>query len=549
MKQEYDFLRGERGKFYCRDAKLNLPNSASQPAWAGVEGEIVNFIVRETERTVDAYSRQPHLVTEHANHEHDTAHGGYAHRQLFELVQNSADALVGAGGGQSILVRLTADHLYCADDGRAIDAAGVAALMFSHMSSKRNTSEIGRFGLGFKSVLGVTHAPEFYSRSGSFRFDAKCAAERIAKVAPADRYPILRLPVPADVYEAARNDENLYEMTTWATNIVRLPLEPGAHEDLAEQMREFPAEFLLFVDHVRYLTLESDETSRDLVLDKSGEELVLSTGKGRSRWKCFKATHELSSHAQADRRSLDDSGDVPMWWAAPLDRLNEPGYFWHFFPTKTASLLAGILNAPWKTNEDRQNLLPGPYNDELIDAAANLVATHLPELAVEHDPALHLDALPRRHEAGDTEQSERLRTGIDEELREQPVAPDQTGRLYPVQNLSYAPEALTARRLDEAPLKRWASFDLRPPEWLHHSALTRDRMAKIDRLFPRPPSRSGAPRASVAKWLEALVTDACGDDAVVASRAALQVAASIPKEKRWSEELGGHPPHPERRLV
>ena len=424
MKREYDFSRGERGKFYCREAKLNLPSPAVKPDWAGVEGEIVDFIVRETEKTVDAYERQPHLVTEHANHEHDTAHGGYAHRQLFELVQNSADALVNAGDGQSILVRLTGDHLYCADDGRAIDTAGVAALMFSHMSSKRNTSEIGRFGLGFKSVLGVTHAPEFYSRSGSFRFDGDCAAERIAKVAPADRYPILRLPIPVDVHEAAQNDEYLYELTTWATNIVRLPLGPGARDDLAEQMQEFPAEFLLFVDHVRYLTLESDDLSRDLVLDKRGGELVLSTGERRSRWKCFKTTHELSSRAQADRRSLDDSGDVPIWWAAPLDGLNEPGYFWHFFPTKTASLVAGILNAPWKTNEDRLNLLPGPYNDELIDAAASLVATHLPELATEHDPALHLDALPRRHEAGDTEQSERLRAGVDEELREQPVAPD-----------------------------------------------------------------------------------------------------------------------------
>ena len=107
------------------------------------------------------------------------------------------------------------------------------------------------------------------------------------------------------------------------------------------------------------------------------------------------------------------------------------------------------------------------------------------------------------------------------------------------------------RRLDEAPLRRWASFDRRPTGWLHHSALTRDRMAKIDRLFPRSPwrnnpfalfaatpSRSGAPRTSMAKWLEALVDGSGGDDAVAASRAALQVAASIPEEKRRSEKLG-----------
>ena len=51
--------------------------------------------------------------------------------------------------------------------------------MFSHLSPKRGTAEIGRFGLGFKSVLGVTNAPEFFSRSGSFRFDRAKAASLI----------------------------------------------------------------------------------------------------------------------------------------------------------------------------------------------------------------------------------------------------------------------------------------------------------------------------------------------------------------------------------
>ena len=91
---------------------------------------------------------------------------------------------------------------------------------------------------------------------------------------------------------------------------------------------------------------------------------------------------------------------VPIWWAAPLDRLTDPGVFWAYFPTKTASLVAGILNAPWKTNEDRQNLLPGPYNEELIDAAAKMVAANLSSLATRSDPARHLDALPRRREGG-----------------------------------------------------------------------------------------------------------------------------------------------------
>ena len=108
-----------------------------------------------------------------------TAEGGYARRQVYELVQNAADALIGHDGGR-IHVLLTEDALYCANEGSPIDAEGVDAILGAYLSVKRGT-EIGRFGLGFKSVLGVTSAPEFYSRSGSFVFDGAHSARESAK--------------------------------------------------------------------------------------------------------------------------------------------------------------------------------------------------------------------------------------------------------------------------------------------------------------------------------------------------------------------------------
>ena len=202
MKSGYDFSAAERGRFFRSDAKLSFPAAGEKPDWAGPDGRIAELIVEEAKKTLSAYREQPRLITEQANDEYGTAHGGYAHRQLFELVQNSADALLDAPNGKSILIRLTEGFLYCADDGNPIDETGVVGLMFARMSSKQNTAAIGRFGLGFKSVLGVSDAPEFYSRSGSFRFDRTHAAERIAKVARAQRYPALRLPEPIDPREA-----------------------------------------------------------------------------------------------------------------------------------------------------------------------------------------------------------------------------------------------------------------------------------------------------------------------------------------------------------
>ena len=435
--------------------------------------------------------------------------------------------------------------------------------MFSHLSSKRGTAEIGRFGLGFKSVLGVTDSPEFFSRSGSFRFDREAAREKIQSVAPdATRYPALRLPEAIDPGPEMESDPVLRELTGWATNIVRLPLKPGARESLLRQANDFPPEFLLFVEHVSELAIQAnDEIARAVSLRREGGYHILSDGDNESRWMLVRGTHELSGDAKADGRSLDDATEVAIWWTAPVDRPDDSGHFWAFFPTQTSSLLAGILNAPWKTNEDRQNLLEGVYNNELIDAAAVMVAKVLTKLSNEEDPARHLDALPRRFEPGDNKHSQRLRDQLYSRLLGREIVPDQHGVLRRSTRLNYAPSAITNPR-QEAALARWQSYEKRPTDWAHHRVLTRIRMAKLDELQSQP-----IQRASVAEWLGALVKEAKVQQrrvkaAVVAHRtphtsesnaqmretwyrpiaeasmAAVQTAAQIPEAVRLGKSLG-----------
>ena len=511
-----------------------VSKAPSRAEWDEPTGDIGTFIHSEAKKTLEAYRSQPNLIEEHANHEQDTASGGYAHRQLFELVQNGADALVGKSGG-CIWIGLTEEHLYCADDGSPIDSDGVKALMFSHLSPKRGTSEIGRFGLGFKSVLGVTDKAEFFSRSGSFRFDRANALRLIQPIAPdAGRHPVLRLPAAIEPWPEMEFDPVLRGLMGWAWNIVRLSLKSGAHEDLDRQIQEFPPEFLLFVEHVSQLVLQTGDQGdgRNIELRREGSHYILDNGGNTTRWMLTKDIHSLSPDARSDSRGLDDASVVPISWAAPIDRLNDPGQFWAFFPTMTSSLLAGILNAPWKTNEDRQNLLPGVYNDELIDAAAATVARALPRLSTVEDPAKHLDALPRREESGDSGHSIRLREQLHFDLQDCKLVPDQNGELRKVQEISYPPSELTSgRQIDSAPFERWTAYDGRPAGWLHHRALTGTRWSTLGRLD------GGRVEASttIAQWLEALVTDT---DSVQSSMAAIQTAASIPSNIREGQQLG-----------
>ncbi len=516
--------------------------------WAGPESPLADFIRRETKRTVDSYRSQPNLVREHANQEHDTAHGGYADRQIIELVQNSADALLRAEtGSRRISIRLSGGWLYCADDGLPVDENGVTALMFAHLSSKRDTATIGRFGLGFKSVLGVTDAPEFYSRSVSFRFGRE-HARRVIDAATGREftdYPVLRLPEPLDPCRA-EEDDTLGELMSWATNIVRLPLLERGKGALRQQIKDFPAEFLLLVHHVRELHLEDCQSVRRLTLRQQADEVFallqadVSQGtEDTSSWRIFRTMHTLSQSARDDRRSLDDSNEVPITWAAPLDGGRNVGHFWAYFPTRTASLVGGILNAPWKTNEDRQNLLPGPYNDEIIRAGAKMVAAKIAALRTEDDPARHLDLLPRRHEAGDTDQAGLLRRELFGHLSRRPILPDQNGYVQRPDGLRYPPSELASgNRIHDAPFERWAAYEDRPTDWLHHAALTRERLSRIDRLYPGNHWEPRAPRTSLREWLEALVEGSSGEQAIAASMAAIRAAEAIPQSARQGKDLG-----------
>lgn len=530
--------------------KKKIQGSARHRNWSGLKGTLGQFISEESEKTLSAYEAQPNLIREHANQEHDTSRGGYAHRQLFELIQNSADAHSRTAPQGQIQIHLTEGFLYCADDGLPLNESGVEALMSAHLSPKRDTNEIGRFGLGFKSVLGVSDRIEFFSRTGSLRFCRKYASARIRKKirehSETAEIPVLRQPEPIEPRPEFNCDDRLRIIAKWANNIVRLRLINGKGKDLSSQMRDFPSPFLLFVDHVRTLILKNDVSgqTRNLRKKHKGNHITLLESKSKSTWFYHTWMHRLSEEAKEGSTTLDNREDVPISWAVPLNNLNKPGQFWSYFPTKTTSLLAGILNAPWKTNEDRQNLLPGPYNDELIEVAARNIADVLTRLSTKKYPAQHLDVLPRRREAGDNEHADRLRSKLFRNLRDRKVVPDQDGRLQRLDDISYPPSELTPDRdLDLRPFDMWSAHSERARNWLHNNALSRNRLAAIDRLFHAKREHDDlwidrAPRESVGNWFKALSCNGASDNQLSWSKAAIRMAAFLPEYLRSNGELG-----------
>ena len=492
-------------------------NGARLRDWGVADSAAVpKAVASYSEKCLRAYRANPDLVLEHANMERAAVEGGYGRRQLFELIQNGADELVGQHGRVEVV--LTPDALYCANEGKPVSDKGVPALLAAHVSPKKGV-EIGRFGLGFKSVLGVTTSPQFFSRTGSFVFDPDWARKEIKDVVPdADRTPTLRLARSVDAKKEAKGDAVLADLMGWASTVIRLPLDKKA-DWLLRNLAGFPRQFLVFSPHVSTLVLDDRQQSEKRVIEledhgESGKTLI--EDKTREVWHVFQRNVKPSKAADADAGALQGREQIPVVWAVPVEgaRAGGRGGFWAFFPTEYVTTLSGVVNAPWKLNEDRKSILEGAFNGELVDVAAKIVVDDLEAVAGKEDPGAVLDLLPGRGREAPNWADKRLTEKVYELAANSPVIPDQEGELQLPMSLALHPTGIP----DEA-LAAWSRAPERPTDWCHPSVDRRDRRARVERLL----EDKGREPASFETWFGEIIRN----PTVESSKAAITVASEI----------------------
>lgn len=92
---------------------------------------------------------------------------------IYELLQNAEDALSrrpGSGGARSVSFHLTSDALRVSHHGKPFDERDVRGICGIAKSTKQLT-DIGRFGIGFKSVYAFTDLPEVHSGDEDFAIE------------------------------------------------------------------------------------------------------------------------------------------------------------------------------------------------------------------------------------------------------------------------------------------------------------------------------------------------------------------------------------------
>ena len=138
-------------------------------------GEIRTFLDEMANGTSNY--RSLHNLTEQVEHQY---HG----RFLIELIQNAHDALFeedfdGDQGRLEIIIAANEEPfgaIYVANDGKPFSDSNFQSLSKFGQSDKDPEKHIGNKGIGFRSVLEITKAPEIYSREkhGNDTFNGYC---------------------------------------------------------------------------------------------------------------------------------------------------------------------------------------------------------------------------------------------------------------------------------------------------------------------------------------------------------------------------------------
>jgi hypothetical protein len=407
-----------------------------------VRESVLELICREN---LDVYRASQPRLQEDVSQESQVAHD-YRGRLVFELLQNADDALAETDGtGDRVLFRLTDQELWVANTGRPFTEADVRGLCGLGASSKAQSdgpkrASIGHKGLGFKSVLEITEAPEAYSDSVCFRLGRTLAERHVTSLwAELGRGTVRG--VPAMRFPAAIETPHRVWLDWQAQGFrcaFRFPFRAGFGPDqrvtLADQLLTLPTTSVLFLKHLEEITIEVDTSARHERREWQVERSRV-TDVGEVR--CGGITE--SGIFRVDLLSLADEAIDSYWVAhdanvpigAHRDGLTGPAWdgvsfsevsvavrddevdpriapenrrFHVFLPTKEPSGCSVLVNAAYTTDLSRQHVeVTGSelnYNAYLTRRAARTFVDVLaPHLLSKAGPKYVLQVLDQEQEA------------------------------------------------------------------------------------------------------------------------------------------------------
>ncbi|MCK9528601.1 MAG: DUF3883 domain-containing protein [Syntrophales bacterium] len=255
-------------------------------------------------------------------------------RFIDELLQNAQDAARKAAKHTDVIFRLSSDKLELTHSGKDFDLKDVISITGIGVSTKKN-DDIGTFGIGFKSVYQITDEPHIYS--GTFHFK------------------IVEFRIPISL---PRND-NIHN-----TSIV-LPFKKGFEQEIIySYLNEIEFESILFLPNIDSITWHEDEkTTKVPCLSKISLDEIKGNDLNYKKVEIRNALSGESKQYLVFQRKIQIGGknldiDIVYGYDPVQNRIiplkNRKLHV--YFPTTEETHLNFLLNAPFRTTANRENI-------------------------------------------------------------------------------------------------------------------------------------------------------------------------------------------------
>lgn len=372
---------------------------------------------------------------------------------VFELLQNAEDT-----GATEVEFKVTREGCWVEHNGkRTFSEADVRAITGIHSSTKKkDPDQIGKFGVGFKSVFVYTRTPTIYSASFSFK--------------------ILELVLP----ELVAPDPAIGSKTRFWLPFNNPEIDPArAFSEIQSGVSKLAETTLLFLNNIASITWQTDEGVTGEILRVQHSEFhieVLKHANGSPTTsshflKFDRPVEGLEKQRVAIAFALDFLPNVSSFsLGKPLSSQLKivsatPGQVAVFFPAeKETSGLRFHLHAPFVPELSRASIKENPINDPLFTQLAGLTAASLHNV---RDLGLltvdFLGVLPNPQDAlGKPYHC--IRDVIVREMNDQPLTPTHHKEHAPAKHLIQSRVALKELlSLDD--IDYLISYDEEPPQW------------------------------------------------------------------------------------
>ncbi|NPV12314.1 MAG: DUF3883 domain-containing protein [Ignavibacteria bacterium] len=276
---------------------------------------------------------------------------------IYELLQNAEDE-----GAEEVRFKLFEDRLDFYHNGQEFDIADIEGITGIGISKKKeDLIAIGKFGVGFKSVFAITRNPEIYSGDYNFRIENFVVPEPINRdnVILESNETLIRLPFNHN----RRNREEIFNL-------------------ISNRLQELDPKTILFLKNIKEIQWETPFSNGEY--SKERNNIQGKPNVNRVKLKSSRVTEEYLVIEKimkiedkelrveiAFKLGIDQNGNE-MITPEPNSKLVV------FFPTEKVTFLNFLIQGPFKTTPNRENIpLSDEQNKKILEEIVNLVAESL----------------------------------------------------------------------------------------------------------------------------------------------------------------------------